>query len=411
MVRLRARAPAIVGLCLVVWHLAIHSALAQTLDQSDSESFIRFGDASVEALRKFGDSALGAIKRKDYRADFKGIGNKYQDYQMMIRAERVMQTGRDAARAAKGSLSYAVLPTAFTIADEGAEAAGAIAGGDMPTAVGTAVSVVAEAKLVTGGATLFGMWGAAAGSFLPVVGTTIGGMIGGAVGLAAGGFTCSYAYDKYVKGLVVNGVAGLAGVFDETPLHKAMMARDEFLREQASGDLKPEWEKLRMVSASFNPEGAELVGPGSTPYIVTPKPPAPDAQQQAALPDNLANLKSFVLNQNDQIQYPLQCNVDGLKVICFGRHSQGAGMTLTITLNGTRAGNVLEMENFTVWEAATGCTSRAEYRGHDTITLEKDGRARSTGSMTARQTLRDNSCKGPLTWSGSGESNGSWRAN
>ena len=322
--------------------LVAHLTPAHALDQSDSDSFIRFGDASVEALRKFGDSALGTIKRKDYRADFKGIGNKYQDYQMMVRAERVMQTGRDAVRAAKGSLSYAVLPTAFTIADEGAEGAGALAGGDMPTAIGAAVSVVAEAKVVTGGAALFGAWGAAAGSFLPVVGTAIGGMIGGAVGLAAGGFTCSYAYDKFVKGLVVNGVAGLAGVFDETPLHKAMMARDEFLRDQAAGDLKAEWEKLRMVSADFNPEGAELIGPGTTPYIVTPKAPLPPSPATAPAPDQqavlttgnvLAGVRKFTIGK-------LEWEING--GVATHRHVYPGGATSVVTARGTVSPNRIE---------------------------------------------------------------------
>jgi len=127
--------------------------------------------------------------------------------------------------------------------------------------------------------------------------------------------------------------------------------------------------------------------------------------------DNFAGVTSFQLNQNDQVSYPLACTVKGDQVSCFGRHSQGAGQTLTITLNGTRAGNVLEMDNFTIWEAATGCTSRAEYRGHDTITLEKGGRASIRGSMTGRQTLRDNTCKGPTTWGGPYQATGSWRAN
>ncbi|MBV9347746.1 MAG: hypothetical protein JO245_07195 [Pseudolabrys sp.] len=315
---------------------------AQALDQDDADSFIRFGDASTEAFRKFGDSALGTIKRSEYREDFKGIGNKYQDYQAMRRAERVMETGRNAVRGAKGSLSYAVLPSAFLIADEGMEFAGAAAGGDMPTAVGTAVSVAAEMKAVAGTAALFGAWGAAAGSFLPVVGTTIGGVIGGAVGVAAGGFTASYAYDKYLKKMVVNGVAGMAGVFDETPLHKAMMARDELLREQAAGDLRAEWEKLRMVSADFNPEGAELIGPGTTPYIVVPKAPSPPTsastpapEQQSALTTGnvLAGVRKFSIGT-------LEWEING--DVATHRHVYPGGATSVVTARGTVSPNRIE---------------------------------------------------------------------
>ncbi|MHB1109880.1 MAG: hypothetical protein ACYCZU_06145, partial [Devosia sp.] len=64
------------------------------------------------------------------------------------------------------------------------------------------------------------------GSFIPVVGTALGGMVGGAIGTVAGGFITSFAYDKYVKELVGKGVeTGLAAVFDTDPLGQAMLAR------------------------------------------------------------------------------------------------------------------------------------------------------------------------------------------
>jgi hypothetical protein len=135
----------------------------------------------------------------------------------------------------------------------------------------------------------------AIGSFIPVVGTAVGGMVGGAVGTVAGGYLSAIAYDKYVKDLVGGGVeAGIAAIFDTSNLTQAMMARDAFLREQGANDLKKAWDSLRLVSRDFNPAGIELVGPGATPYIVAPKPPptpsdaAPAPEQQAALPPGTA---------------------------------------------------------------------------------------------------------------------------
>jgi len=84
-------------------------------------------------------------------------------------------------------------------------------------------------------------------------------------------------------------------------------------------------------------------------------------------------------------------------------------MTLTISLTGKLSGNIIESESFTVFEATTGCTPRAEYRGRETIILNSGGRAEIRGSMTARQTLLGPPCKGPETWGGDFQSVGSWR--
>ncbi|MDP2412091.1 MAG: hypothetical protein Q8M26_17645, partial [Pseudolabrys sp.] len=196
--------------------------------------------------------------------------------------------------------SYKVLPHAFTVADEGMSMLGAAIEGDYRGAMGTAVSVAVEPSATAAAASVFGAIGtgvgATVGSFIPVVGTAGGAMVGGAIGTVAGGYISSFAYDKYVKDHVGKGVeAGLAGLFDDTRLHEAMMARDAFLRDQGADDLKAAWSQLRMVSKDFNPAGVELVGPGSTPYIVPPKPALPDPQQQAALTTGnvLAGVRKF----------------------------------------------------------------------------------------------------------------------
>lgn len=273
---------------------------ALALDQDDLDGLSRHGEASAEAFTRFGnvDEKLTHISSRK----FSGTGS--QRRAMARRVDAAMEPWRNASQATRNSLSYKVLPHAFTVADEGMAMIGAAWEGDYRGAIGTAVSVAVEPTAVGGGASLFGAIGsgagAVAGSFIPVVGTAVGSLVGGAVGTVAGGYISSCAYDKFVKGLVVSGVGGIAGVFDETPLHRAMMARDEFLRDQAADDLKAEWQKLRMVSASFNPESAELVGPGATPYIVAPKPPppspaAPAPEKQAALTTGnvLAGVRKF----------------------------------------------------------------------------------------------------------------------
>jgi hypothetical protein len=305
------------------------------------------------------------------------------------------------------------LSTAIAATDW-ASPVGALSAGDIRGAVSGAVAIKTGAVATAGAATLFGEIGAATGgvvgSFLPVIGNIAGTMVGGAIGTAAGGFIAAYGYDKYVKDYVIKRVTGLVSVFDTAPLDQAMQARRAFLLQTMSPEQQAQLQ-------SFSPQEVQLIDFAALPYVPVlkqpaPQTPEPDAQQQAALPpDDFSTLASFQLNQNDQVSYPLVCNANDGRVSCFGKHSQGPGMTLTITLNGTRAGNVLEMENFTVFEATSGCTSRAEYRGHDTITLEKGGRANIRGSLTARQTLRDKSCKGPDTWGGDYQAKGSWRAN
>jgi hypothetical protein len=372
--------------------------------------------ATAEAVNQFAEHVSGM--RNVRAADYVGLGTGSQKRELARLGNGALEPWKNAAETTKASLPFKLAPHAMLASDIATGLIAPAMEGDYRGAMGAAVNMAVAPTITGGGASMVGAIGTGAGmaigSFIPVVGTAVGGMVGGAVGTVAGGYLSAIAYDKYVKDLVGGGVeAGIAAIFDTSNLTQAMMARDAFLREQGANDLKKAWDSLRLVSRDFNPAGIELVGPGSTPYIVAPKPPLETAppEQQAALPPDLSGLTSFVLNQNDQIQYPLQCKIDGGRVSCFGRHNQGPGSTLTITLTGLRNGNTLEMENFTVFEASQGCTSRAEYRGHEIFELLPGGKTKVRGSMTARQVLRGGPCTGPETWGGDYQATGSWQPN
>jgi hypothetical protein len=124
----------------------------------------------------------------------------------------------------------------------------------------------------------------------------------------------------------------------------------------------------------------------------------------------LVGVTAFELNQSTQVHHPLACAIKDEHVTCSGRYSQGEGAFITTTLTGTVSGNTLNVDNLTVFEAPTGCTSRAEYRGHDKFVLDRGGRAAINGSYTATQTLRGSPCpKGPTTWSLNYSGAGSWQ--
>jgi len=386
--------------------MLLASSPALALDQEDLDTLSRHGAASFEAFAKFGD--VGETLTHIGSSKFSGTGS--QRRAMARQVDNAMQPWRDASAAAKGSLSYKLVPSAMLATDIATSFIAPTMEGDIRGAVSGAVNI-AVAPTVVGSFTAIGTGaGAMLGSFVPVVGNALGGMVGGAVGTVAGGYISAYAYDKYVKELVSKAVeGGIAAVFDTSPLQQAMQARQAFLHENASPEVKADWDRMNAVSRSFGGGEGQVLDWERLPYVVTPMLPTPDAEQQAALGDGLP--ASFVLNQSTQTNYPLNCTIKDAQVTCSGQHSQGSGTTLTISLAGTVSGNTLEVENFTVFEAATGCTSRAEYRGRDKIVLEAGGRAAISGSHTATQTLRGVPCPtGPTTWSNSYSGVGTWRA-
>ncbi len=387
--------------------LAFHPALA--LDQDDRQSLSRHGEASVEAFAKFGD--VGETLTHISSRKFAGTGSQRRE--MSRRLDVALEPWKNASQSAKNSLSYKVLPHAFTVADEGMSMLGAAIEGDYRGVMGTAVSVAVEPSATAAGASVIGAIGtgigATVGSFIPVVGTAGGAMVGGAIGTVAGGYICSVAYDIYIKEWVGKGVeAGLAGLFDDTKLHEALMARDQFLREQGADDLKAAWSQLRMVSKDFNPAGVELVGPGSTPYIVPPKPPLPDPQQQAALPpasvgDLLAGVKKIAFDG------PTTCTIDNGQVNCSQPPANigSAVRVISRSLSGVVAGNSLELEHRDVFEAKDAkCTSRTVYRGHYQVILEAGGRALIKTSMTLDVS---GNCGKPISRSDNYSGVGTWR--
>ena len=369
---------------------------ALALDQDDRQSLSRHGEASVEAFAKFGD--VGETLTHINSGKFGGTGSQRRE--MSRRVDAALEPWRNASQSAKSSLSYKVLPHAFTVADEGMSILGAAIEGDYRGAMGIAVSVAVEPSATAAAASVFGAIGTGAGmvvgSFIPVVGTAGGAMVGGAIGTVAGGYISSFAYDKYVKDHVGKGVeAGLAGLFDDTKLHEAMMARDAFLREQGADDLKAAWSQLRMVSKDFNPAGVELVGPGSTPYIVPPKPPLPDTQQEAALPPAIGAL----LPENLQLlggMTPNNCSIANDQMRC--EHSWSLGNSqwhrqFTGTVSGsTVIGTEVTIED--VRFQAVACAYRWRWTYQMRYDFEDSGQVRVTAANGAIRLIA-NSCPEP----------------
>lgn len=399
--------------------LAAPSAHAQ-LSNEAAETLGRHLEAGVEAGKRFGEA--GETLTRLSSGSFGGMGlTGSQRRTMARRVDAAMQPWRDVAenvRTGRGAMAFTVASQLLTLVDEGAAMLGSAYSGDIRGATSTAVSVAVE-PVAVGAFTAIGTGvGATVGSFVPVLGNALGGVVGGAVGTVAGGYIGAYAYDKYVKELITRSAeGGIATLFDTPPRQQAMQARQAFLHQNASPEVRAEWDRMNAMSRSFGGGEGQVLDWERLPYVIGRQPPtppssaaAPAPEQQAALGDGVPT--SFVLNQSTQINYPLACTVKDARVTCSGRHSQGPGATLTISLTGTVSGNTLNVENFTVFESATGCTSRAEYRGRDTIILEPGGRAQLSGSHTATQRLRGAPCPtGPTTWSNSFSGPGWWRPN
>jgi len=394
------------SLVLLVWL----TSPALALEQDDLDSLSRHLGATAEAASKFGE--VGETLTHISSGQFSGTGS--QKRAMARRVDAAMQPWRNASAATKGSLPYKVAPPAFMVSDVATGIVAPMMEGDVRGALGSAVNIGVAPTVTGAGASLFGAigtgTGAVVGSFIPVVGTAVGSMVGGAVGTVAGGYISAFAYDKYIKDLVGKAVeGGIAGVLDDTPLHQAMMARDTFLREQAADDLKAAWQDLRMVSASFNPEGTELMGGGAMPYIVAPKAPvpSPDAQQQAALPpptvgDLLTGVKKIML------EGPTVCTIDNGLVNCTQPPANigPAVRQISRSLSGIVTGNTLELTLRDVFEARDAkCTVTTVYQGQYQVVLEAGGRA--LGKQTVTMSVAG--CAKPMKTTNHYSGVGTWR--
>ena len=364
----------------------------------------------TDAVSKFGESGEKLVDVT--RGDFVGSGGTRNRLKNLWNAR--FDAWRGLSEGTRNTLPYQLAPQLFQLSDfVGAVVDPALVGdgrGAVSGAVNLGATTAASSAGSAGGEWFGAVIGGAVGSFIPVVGNVAGATVGGAIGTFAGGYLASAGYEAFLKDSVAQGIeAGIAAIVDPDPLMDMIVARQQALYQK----LPPEVAEMIATSQSMGGGEAQLLDWGS--LVPTPAPKgitlSPDAQQQAVLGDGVP--ASFELNQNVQINYPLACTIRDAHVACSGRHRQGADATLTISLTGTVSGNTFDVEAFTVYEATSGCTSRAEYRGRDKFVLEKGGRAVLSGSYTATQKLRGSPCpSGPTSWSNN-YSNviGSWRPN
>jgi hypothetical protein len=377
-------------------------------DVSTIESLNSWVGFGTDVAGKVGELGAGEILRDVTRNDFVGSGGTRNRLKNLRNAQ--IDAVRGLSERVRNSLPYKLAPQLLQASEILSTVVDPLLVGDGRGAVSGVVDLGATSALSSAGSA-GGEWlgasiGGTVGSFVPVVGNAVGAMVGGAVGTFAGGYLAAAGYDSFLKQSVIKGVeAGIAAIIDPDPLMQMIAARQAALYRK----LPPEVAEMIATSQSFGGGEMQLQDWGR---LVTK--PAPEAmtQQQAALPDDLSGITAFVLRQNPQVDYPLNCAIKDARVSCSGRHSQGPGTTLTIALVGTVSGNTLDVENFTVFEATSGCTVRAEYRGRDKIVLEKGGRAAISGSHTVTQALRGGHCPtGPTTWSNSYSGVGAWRPN
>ncbi len=274
------------SLTLIVWL----AAPAHALDQDDLDTLSRHGAASFEAFSKFGE--VGEKLTDISSGKFLGLGlTGSQRRAMSSRVNAAMEPWRNASAAAKSSLSYRLVPSAMLATDIATSFIAPSMEGGIRGAVSGAVNI-AVAPTVVGAFTALGTGaGTLVGSFVPVVGNAVGGMVGGAIGTAVGGYISAYAYDKYVKELVNRAVeGGFVAVFDTAPLQQAMQARQAFLHQNASPEVKAEWDRMNAASRSFSGGEGQVLDWERLPYIVEQRPTGPASSAATPLPQDQAAL-------------------------------------------------------------------------------------------------------------------------
>lgn len=265
--------------------LAFDSADADTLSHFVGDAAQAVGEAG-ETLRELKSGEFADVRGRVARGTTKAKWNA------------ATAPIRDSSAALRKSLPYKVAPTLFTISDTITSVLAPALDGDYRGAMGNAANLAVAPTASGAGASLFGAIGtgvgATIGSFIPVVGTVAGGMVGGAIGTFAGGFIAASAYDTYVKDNLAGGLeAGIASLFDQTPLQQAMDARHAFLYETGADDIRAYWDNLRATGLS--PDEVELIGPELSPDIAVPKEPLPPPPpgEAAADGDLLAGVRKF----------------------------------------------------------------------------------------------------------------------
>ncbi len=269
---------------------------------------------------------------------------------------------------------------------------GAASALDVRGTVSGAAAIAVGGNVTTGGAALFGeigtVAGGAVGSFFPVIGNIAGSIVGGAVGTAAGGFICAFGYDKYVKDYVAKGVTGIVSVFDTAPLTKAMEAKRAFLW----ATMAPE---ERAQLQGFNPEEVTLLDFGTLPYVLVPKQPLPDAQQQAALPPGGPSTVTGNIQIHPDSDMPFNCTIAGGAMRCESSYALGSERW-RYQFEGTISGSTATGYQSTVHEQRyqSGCGYRDLMRFPARYDFEDGGRVRITLSP-APVTVLSNTCPEP----------------
>ena len=326
---------------------------------------------------------------------------------------------RKAAEASKNSVGFAVAAKALWFNDLADGVVAPLVEGDGRGAVSGAVNIAINDAVVSAGTVGVAALGAAIGSVIPIAGTaagaSLGTMVGGAIGTVAGGFVSSLAFDRYGKALVAKGVEGvIASLFDTGDLQKAMNARRELWYAQASPELQKVENDLSAVSESFGNESVELLGPGSSPYIVA-KPDAPAATGE----DVLAGVTKFELmlwsSGRPDTKGSNICQISGRNFSCRGEDRDACGV-YTHVISGTVQGG--HLAGSAVYDSRMGlcspCKSNAHGASQATPDLSIDGKARGAiGPNNWHETSQSGACgtRALAHWtSPGGPMDGTWRA-
>jgi hypothetical protein len=268
-------------------------------DYSGLDSLSRFVGSSHSSVQEF--AKLGGKLVDVRRGAFAGVGTGRTQRGLARGWNAAFDPWRNASAATKNSLPFKAAPGLFMASDIATSVIAPLTEYDLRGATAGAVNVAVSNTAANAGTVAIGAFGtgvgALIGSFVPVIGTAVGGIVGGAIGTVAGGYISYSAYDIYIKQHVVEAVeGGLAAIFDTAPLIKAMRAREERLRLQAALDLKPEWEKLHRIGEDFDMSSVELVPP-PTIFYQPGTPGAGDVPPTIDSSDYLAGVHRLVIGE------------------------------------------------------------------------------------------------------------------
>ncbi len=170
-------------------------------------------------------------------------------------------------------------------------------------------------------------------------------------------------------------------MFDTAPLTEAMQAKRAFLWATMAPEQQAQLQ-------GFNPEEVALLDFGTLPYVLVPKQPAPDTQQQAALPpavvgNLLTGVKKIVFDDGR----PTTCTIDNGRVTCTMPPADigPAVRIVSRSLAGVVAGNILELE----WRDVFEFSLRQRLRQSNPVSGTPAGRSRSRWARS-RQGIRHN---------------------